>query len=123
MSDAWTKIRTMPWTARLELRRRLAWPARPHPVRVAQRVVGARQEDRRAAHPPAAPRQPHDVATGWRFVPGRGSVTTSEGLRRISRDTPPVSSSGHDSRFGAEQLDGGLRVITRKRQICHTILE
>jgi len=24
--DPWTKVRNMPWTARLELRRRLAWP-------------------------------------------------------------------------------------------------
>ncbi len=24
--DAWTKVRNMPWTASLELRRRLAWP-------------------------------------------------------------------------------------------------
>jgi hypothetical protein len=26
MSDAWTKIRNMPWTVSLDLRRRLAWP-------------------------------------------------------------------------------------------------
>lgn len=26
MPDSWTKARNMPWTASLELRRRLAWP-------------------------------------------------------------------------------------------------